>query len=329
MRVRFLFDDRSAQAIPVLRATPHLKTLGIDLSPTHEKCDLLFAQQTCAKAIPEDSAAVVILERIDGAQLTATTRLLLKHRRVLACVKNTIFADLDEYNRTPYRYHENLIRECLGRPKAAPPGLPLDPEHLEKITLGFSFGAYDKLDAFADEPIDFERRRAFDVMFAGTTEYGDDLVTWHRRKCLEAVRQIGKRRPVLCEATRALNHRDYRNMMAQSKIVVAPWGWGEATYREYEGVLSGCTVIKPDCNHMRTADGIRTVPCRPDFEDLPELVESLAEGFSTAAHLEFRKANREAMLKARNPETIANRLAAIFRTSLSRLEQRNYAPDAG
>lgn len=313
MRVLFLYDPKSTQASPVLRAMPELKERGIDLSPSHSTFDLVFAQQTRWGDVPE-GFPIVILERIDGAQLTSTARIVLKHPNVKACVKNTIFADLSEYNRTRWRYHEDVIRRLKGDANSKePPGLLLEKHELSKIKLGFSFGSYDKLDAFANQVIDWEAERPIDVFFAGTVDYNDDLITWHRQKCVEAVKALGCK--TVCEPGRAMNQNVYRTAMLSSKIVVAPWGWGESTYREYEGALSGCVVIKPSSRHMLNPDSLQCHWCKPDFSDLGGMADDLICRFDSL--VEFRRYHRERLLEDRRPDTVAARLAGIFESALT------------
>lgn len=44
----------------------------------------------------------------------------------------------------------------------------------------------------------------------------------------------------------------YFRELKRSKLALSPFGWGEKCYRDYEALLSGCLLVKPDMSHMET-----------------------------------------------------------------------------
>ena len=46
--------------------------------------------------------------------------------------------------------------------------------------------------------------------------------------------------------------RKYYDSLANSKYALSPYGWGEICIRDFEAVLSGCTLVKPDMSHLET-----------------------------------------------------------------------------
>ena len=65
---------------------------------------------------------------------------------------------------------------------------------------------------------------------------------------------------------------------AHSKIVLSPFGWGELCLRDYEAVLNGALLLKPDMSHLETwpdifAPGETYVPFDWDATDLIEKAE--------------------------------------------------------
>lgn len=67
----------------------------------------------------------------------------------------------------------------------------------------------------------------------------------------------------------------YLREMLDSKICVSPFGYGEICWRDFEAVMCGCLLVKPDMGHVETYPDIfqphRTyVPVRWDLSDLEE-----------------------------------------------------------
>lgn len=48
------------------------------------------------------------------------------------------------------------------------------------------------------------------------------------------------------------SQRAYNREVANSKIVLSPFGWGELCLRDYEAVLGGALLLKPDMSHLET-----------------------------------------------------------------------------
>ena len=46
--------------------------------------------------------------------------------------------------------------------------------------------------------------------------------------------------------------KEYYSELNNSKISIAPFGWGEITYRDFETFNSGAILIKPDMDHILT-----------------------------------------------------------------------------
>jgi hypothetical protein len=67
----------------------------------------------------------------------------------------------------------------------------------------------------------------------------------------------------------------YYDELRSSRICVSPFGYGEICWRDFEAVLMGSLLVKPDMSHLRTEPDIfipgeTYVPVRWDFSDLEE-----------------------------------------------------------
>ena len=71
----------------------------------------------------------------------------------------------------------------------------------------------------------------------------------------------------------------YNREVAASKIVLSPFGWGELCLRDYEAVLGGALLMKPDMSHLETWPDVFTpnetyAPFSWDADDLVEKAEA-------------------------------------------------------
>ena len=67
--------------------------------------------------------------------------------------------------------------------------------------------------------------------------------------------------------------------MLRSRICVSPYGFGEICWRDFEAILCGCVLVKPDMGHVRShpdvyVPGVTYVPVQWDYADLEEVCAS-------------------------------------------------------
>jgi hypothetical protein len=67
----------------------------------------------------------------------------------------------------------------------------------------------------------------------------------------------------------------YYKELKKSKIVLSPFGWGEVCFRDFEAIISGAMLLKPDMSHLRTWPDIYIpyetyVPTNWDGTDIQE-----------------------------------------------------------
>lgn len=79
-----------------------------------------------------------------------------------------------------------------------------------------------------------------------------------------------------------VGQRQYNRELGRSRIVLSPFGWGELCFRDFEAVLSGALLLKPDMSHLETwpdvfADGETYVGFSWDADDLMEKVNEVLE----------------------------------------------------
>jgi hypothetical protein len=74
----------------------------------------------------------------------------------------------------------------------------------------------------------------------------------------------------------------FQDEIENTKIVLSPYGWGEVCFRDFEAVLNGSLLLKPDMGHLKTWPDIfhpyeTYVPFRWDCEDLVEKIDEYLE----------------------------------------------------
>lgn len=107
--------------------------------------------------------------------------------------------------------------------------------------------------------------------------------TEHRRKCIEQLHTITDKVKIVTAENGKVPIDQYYNLMSRSKIVVAPFGYGEIAPRDVESSCLGCVLVKPVMNHIQTLPNIYNlqtyVPCGWDFDDINIKIESLLDDF--------------------------------------------------
>lgn len=110
---------------------------------------------------------------------------------------------------------------------------------------------------------------------------------------------------------------DYFNEMRKSKISVSPFGVGEFCYRDYESIISGAALIKPDMSHMVTWPDLYKpnetyLPHKWDLSDFDEKLDWLLSNsakrkeIAVVAQSIYKRA-----LSVEGLEEFAERLTAI------------------
>jgi Glycosyl transferases group 1 len=107
----------------------------------------------------------------------------------------------------------------------------------------------------------------------------NDWYTNYRKTVVEKIQAMGSQYHLAVSGEypeqRTVSSQQYFEDIRRSKIVVAPFGWGETTWRDYEAVCYNCLLIKPDMSHIDTTPNIyypneTYVPVKWDFSDLEE-----------------------------------------------------------
>jgi hypothetical protein len=75
-----------------------------------------------------------------------------------------------------------------------------------------------------------------------------------------------------------VSQRQYYRELVDSKMVLSPFGWGEVCFRDFEAILAGALLLKPDMSHLLTWPDVYIpyetyIPLKWDGSDLLEQAE--------------------------------------------------------
>jgi hypothetical protein len=292
--------------------------------------------------------ATIVYERVDGAVVINDVRVrkVMAHPDVKLWLKRNTYRDFELNNRNRidgnlhYKTLNDLESLSVAPTSGEPPGVPVTADMAAKIRF-LPVAYIDRFSALRAAPIDWSAKRQIDVNFAGTVDYEvqardywdeaydkaqaatstglGSVVIRHRR---EAIRQMVELRHlrVVIGTNGALGPGLYLPMMLQTSIAVSPWGLGEYSYRDYEAILAGAVLVKPDSDHIATfapdiyQAGKYYAPCAADFSNLYDVVRSIMSNRARA--IEMAQRARADLLAANRPEQIAEYFVALFREAL-------------
>jgi hypothetical protein len=150
----------------------------------------------------------------------------------------------------------------------------LTPAEARKVQLGWNIGFDDPIVALLSRLQPTPRKeKDYDIVCRATMPQGNWLAPL-RQAALLALKNASHRWKILAP-THRVPQGQYYDELNRSRICVSPLGYGELCWRDFEAILCGCLVIKPDVSHLRTEPNIFVphetyVPVQWDYSDLAD-----------------------------------------------------------
>lgn len=103
----------------------------------------------------------------------------------------------------------------------------------------------------------------------------------HSRKSVvahrKAIKELVEKNNVDCGS---IPFREYFKELRNSRISISPFGVGEFCYRDYESIVCGAVLVKPDMSHLRTwpdlyQNNITYIPHKWDLSDFEKVIDDL------------------------------------------------------
>ena len=154
--------------------------------------------------------------------------------------------------------------------------------------------------------------RPFDISARFGISHSRSSVIAHRKAIVSILAKKN------CDCRR-IPLKEYFTEMRNAKISVSPFGVGEFCYRDFESIICGTTLLKPDMSHLETwpdfyQNGTTCVFHEWDLADLDEKIDFLLS--NTEKRIEIAENAQKVYKDAVSPEglaTFADRLIGIMK----------------
>lgn len=227
-------------------------------------------------------------------------------------VKPYLLKEKSSYQRQYYRdriytdyYHTH---DDINELHPSPPRVLPDDTQILKIRLGWSpalgdFGALTqplrKLRQFLPLPFIYSAiftepraNRNIEVNMRFGANYNRETVAYQRKIFLERANKLSI-------PFSRISRKRYLDELRHSKVAVSPFGWGEVCFRDFEIMLSGCALLKPDISHLLTWPNLYIpeetyLPTKWDLADFEDRIQECLKGerwisISRTAQAVYRK----------------------------------------
>lgn len=194
-------------------------------------------------------------------------------------VKKHVFSDKQGYL-SPYIGKSNLtdyVARNYGVSFAtdiipASPGI--DPFDLGKIHLGWNIALDDKILSIWQQ-FKSVSAHAKDIDISCRAAVSQSMwIHPFRDEVLRRIESMSDRFRVLAPRDRVPQEKYYEELL-RSRVCVSPFGYGEICWRDFEAIILGCLLVKPDMSHVRTLPDlfipdVTYVSVKWDYSDLED-----------------------------------------------------------
>ena len=136
----------------------------------------------------------------------------------------------------------------------------------------------------------------------------------HRKNAIDVLNKMSMSVAKINNGER-VSQAEYYQKQFDSKIIIAPYGYGEMAPRDIESILFGNILIKPDMSHIETAPSIfedmkTYVACKHDFSDLEEKVDMILGNYENYSYI-IENA-RKKLIEVMHPNQLALHMYNTF-----------------
>lgn len=321
------YMDRVAALVT---AAPSLASLGFDLVFGSEgPADLLLIQDKREAErrtqLGPWAGPMIVYERIDAGVVSASKkrRRLLCNPQVTHWLKEVTLRDPRLHNAPLLESRLHLAMLEPDSPEVTKPSIHLSDEILTKVRAVLPMYTQDRYAPFREAPLMPWRDRRNPILCCGAIHSKVPALNRHRRAALGIIQRHCSE--YVTASGSVIPQPIYGDLVRNTRIFISPYGLGEYSFKDFEAIMSGCLLIKPDSRHVTSygfdiygADDRFCEFTRPDMSDLPEILDRLAAD-PTTAHSKAMGA-AQALRAPFDFEAYARDLAAIFVESLESFE---------
>jgi hypothetical protein len=147
-------------------------------------------------------------------------------------------------------------------------------DFFEKLVIGAGFDISTRILPFISRqslPPQHNRRIDLHARLGGAGE------GWYGKMRAHAESIVSSMSDINSVTGANINYSQYIKEMEQSKLCFSPFGFGEVCWRDYEAIMCGTLLVKPDMSHVETNPNIYRpfetyIPVKWDFSDVPDKI---------------------------------------------------------
>lgn len=192
---------------------------------------------------------------------------------------------------------------------------PLAQPQIDKIVLGWNIALDDKIFDLAQDiaPDMLLQTRHIDIGCRASVS----TETWifdMRNDAVQAIKAMVPDYRIYAPTDR-VSQQDYYTEMLRARLTVSPFGYGELCWRDFETILCGSVLVKPDMSHVATWPNLFVphetyIPVAWDFSDLREVCTPYLD--DDAARQRIAENAREKLLAALTADAFLERMQDIL-----------------
>ncbi len=191
--------------------------------------------------------------------------------------------------------------------------LPVKEEFLNKIYYTWNIGLSDSIYDLILSNIE-PKDKPIDIVCRATYRNKNDYREFFRKPAIDKINQLGKIYNVSASSKR-ISIVKYTKELLLAKICVSPYGYCQICWRDFEAILCGCLLIKPDMEHVNTWPNIYVenqtyVPVKKDFSNLEEVCKFYLN--NTDERLRIARNAKEVLIESSKSESFVQRFADIL-----------------
>ncbi|MDZ7693142.1 MAG: hypothetical protein U5K69_18815 [Balneolaceae bacterium] len=244
-----------------------------------------------------------------------------KHQYTINRGRNSYMVFLPEYNLSKEIEEDNLRYQSEYT--------PCPESELHKIKLGWNIGMIDYrtfplsrfypigtsrlLNSVYKVPKFYENLddKPIDSVFRGAIKKNKENYAYQRNKVIE----LFEKYPNYITGD-VIPKKKYLDELKKSKTCVSPFGWGEVCFRDFEAIINGCVLIKPDMDHIETWPDLYRknetyVSIKWDMTDLEQTLNEVVSNYEDYKPL-VRNAQEIYKEALRDGEGFVNRFKKIL-----------------
>ncbi len=164
---------------------------------------------------------------------------------------------------------------------------------VHRLTGNYLFAAPKVYEPSTDRKLDFSLR--------GNLDYGsiNASISAQRNAVISVLKELTNYHGII--SGQRVDKPTFMKELAESKICVSPFGWGEICYRDFEIFIAGSLMIKPSVSYMNTYPDIFVenetyIPVLNEMDDLKQKLEEVLSNYSK--YTPIAKNGQQAFLNA-------------------------------